>query len=352
VNKQHTLSERKDILTRTYQLDEHAGVPLLVQPFAKWYATGDLMQDWSLDLSRQTRRHQEQEPVIDFTVPHLKTGIGLGGIAASIVGNCEWNDKSDAWIEPVIGKQPQRVYDLQLPDPRTSGRNPLIFERIRQFQMHSDLPLQPSNMASPLTTASYVWGYSDFLQALVEHPKEIHHLLELVTQATIDAVRAQTAEIRNLWCLSHEDWYMPTEMGIRVSDDVLAVISPKHYREFGVHYNNILSREFGGIIIHSCGSITRQIPTILETKDLRAIDLALPHNDLQKLSDAAAGKVAMTMRYWIQDWENRPMPDLVEYTHQAVETLGTRGVLLQMETPTLAEAIRLSHLFSEEKWTA
>jgi hypothetical protein len=347
----HSLSipEKKDILRQVYELRSGLPVPLLVQPFGKWYATREVMQDWDLDISRQSRANRAQEQVCDFTIPHLKTGIGLGAIAASFVGSCRWSDDSDAWIDPLIADQPEAVYALKLPDPLQSGMNPMIFERIRHFQARGTYPLQPCNIASPLTTASYIWGYSDFLVALLEHAREVHRLMELVTQATIDAVRAQIAVIEDLWCLSHEDWYMRSEMGIRVSDDILSVISPRHYREFGVRYNNILSRAFGGIVIHSCGDIAYQVPTILEIENLRAIDLALPHNNLVALRDAAAGRVALTMRYWIQDWEGQRMPDLEAYTDQVVEQFGQRGIMLQMQVPSLSQAIALSERFAQKE---
>ena len=183
------------------------------------------------------------------------------------------------------------------------------------------IPLQPCNIASPLTTASYVWGYSEFLAALLDFPREVHHLLELVTQATIDAVRAQTAAIKDLWCLSHEDWYMPTEMGIRVSDDVLAVISPPTTVSSACATTTSCRASSAASSSIPVEDIVRQIPTILENENLRAIDLALPHNDPAGLAAAAAGRVALMMRYWIQDWENRPMPDLDRYTDQAIESL-------------------------------
>lgn len=345
-----SLDDKKAILAQAYELKAGLPVPVLVQPFGKWYATRDVMEDWALDLARQVRRNEEQAQVADFSVPHLKTGIGLGAIAASFTGACEWNDGSDAWIRPLIGADPRRVDDLAVPDPLASGMNGFIHDRIRYFQEHGPYPLQPCNIASPLTTASYIWGYTDFLTALVEARAAVHHLLELVTQATIDAVRGQMAAIRDLWGLSHEDWYMPAEMGIRVSDDVLAVISPRAYREFGVRYNNRLAREFGGIVIHSCGNMAFQIPTILEHEGLRAIDLTLPHNDPVAVRDAAAGRVALTMRYWLQDWEDRRMPDLERYTEDAVALFGTRGVLLQMETPGLQDAIDLAARLQRKPW--
>lgn len=345
-----SVTDKQTILRGVYELKPHLPVPLLVQPFGKWYATQDVMDDWALDLARQTQRNREQAAVHDFSLAHIKTGIGLGAIAASFGARCVWNDQSDAWIEPLIGMNPQAVSELALPDPRHSGLNEFILRRIEFMQARSEFPLQPCNIASPLTTASYLWGYSDFLAAIVEHPKAVHHLLKLVTQATIDFVRTQMRVIENLWALSHEDWYLPVEFGIRVSDDVLAVISRKHYREFGVRYNNILAREFGGIVIHSCGNIVHQVPTILEIENLRAVDLALPHNDPIALAHVAAGKTALTMRYWIQDWENRAMPDLEQYTDQIVEIFGTRGILLQMQTRTLSDAIELSARLSQKRW--
>ena len=348
----HLSTEQKeDIMRRAFQLEVNIPVPILVQPFGKWYATRANMEDWAADLAHQTERYREQQQVYDFSLPHLMTGMGLGSIAASFGAESIWDDEADAWIKPLVTTDPRAVYDLQLPDPHTSGLNPTILNRIEYFQEHGEFPLEPGNIASPLTTASYVWEYSEMLYAITEYPAQVHHLLELVTQATIDYVRTQTERIDNLFALSHEDWYIPIERGIRVSDDVLAVLGPAHYEEFGVRYNNILAREFGGISVHSCGSIVHQIPTILKTENLTSIDLTLPHNDPAALADVTAGRVALTMRYWLQDWDDWQAPDLEEYTDRVIELFGTRGIMLQMETPTLPDAIELSRRLRQKPWS-
>ena len=343
--------EKKDIMRRAFQLEANIPVPILVQPFGKWYATRTNMEDWEADLIFQTQRYREQQQVFDHSLPHLMTGVGLGAIAASFGAEPRWDDEADAWIKPLVTTDPQAVYDLQLPDPYTSGLNPTILKRIGYFQQHGEFPLEPCNIASPLTTATYIWDYSEMMFAIIEYPAQVHHLLELVAQATIDFVRAQMGMIDNLFALSHEDWYIPVDMGIRVSDDVLAVLGPDHYEEFGVRYNNILAREFGGISVHSCGSIVHQIPTILKTENLISIDLTLPHNDPVALAEVAAGRTALTMRYWLQDWDNWQAPDLEEYTDRVIELFGTRGVLLQMETPTLPDAIELSRRLRQKPWS-
>ncbi len=190
-----------------------------------------------------------------------------------------------------------------------------------------------------------IWDYSSFLMALVDFPSEVHHLLELITEYTVAFLRQQIACIENLWSLTHMNWYIPLGYGLRVSDDVLAVISPRQYEEFGVTYNSRLSREFGGIVVHSCGDIVHNIPSILKTEGLRGITLTLPHNDVRKVADLASGKTALMLRYWNMDWENETPPDdLVTYTESMLDILGSRGIMLEMQvaSATTEEAIAVS----------
>lgn len=344
------IEERKAVIRRAIDLEPNNPVPLLVQPHGKWYATEDVLSDVRLDLARQVSRNEQQCLVEDYSVPHLKPGVGLGVLAAAF--GCEWKttSDSDAWVRPLISDWAQGVYGLELPGPRTSGKNKLVFERLAYFQTHSSLPLQTCHIPSPLTIASMIWDYSSFLVALIEHPREVHYLLDLVTEATIVFLRQQIAVINNLWGLSHEDWFIPPEYGLRVSDDVLAVISPTQYEEFGVPYNNRLSREFGGIVIHSCGNIAHNIPSILETEGLRGIDCTLPHNHIQALADLAAGKTALMLRFWQQDWPDGIMPNLEAYSEEVLACLGTRGIMLQMEVPSIEDAIELSKHLRSKGW--
>ena len=69
--------QKKDIMRRAFKLEANIPVPILVQPFGKWYATRANMEDWEADLIHQTQRYREQQQVYDFSLPHLMTGIGL-----------------------------------------------------------------------------------------------------------------------------------------------------------------------------------------------------------------------------------------------------------------------------------
>lgn len=349
------MTEKQDIHRRALDLEVDNPVPLLIAPYNMWYVTRDRLEDVAFDLDRQLTMREQQNRVDDYSIPHLKPGTGLGAISTAF--GCGWRpaEDADAWVDPLIKTDnPEDVYQLEMPDPRTSGYNRLFFERVTYFEEHSSLPMEACNVPSPLTTASMVWNYSDFAIALLEHPKEVHHLLELITEYTIAFLKQQLADMKRLWSLSHMNWYIPLEYGLRVSDDVLAVLSPRQYEEFGVRYNNRLSREFGGIVVHSCGNIVHNIPTIIDkTAGLRGIELTLPHNDIEKVKAMAAGKTALMMRYWNFDWDDQSPPDdLVSYTQEILNFLGTRGIMLEMQVPsaTTEEAIELAQRCREQEW--
>ncbi len=348
------VKQRQDLIRRALDLESNNPVPFLVAEYDMWFATQDKLEDAELDLGMQVAKYERQSLVDDYTVPHLKPGTGLGTIPAAF--GCEWglNMEADPWIKPLItGGNARDVYRLEMPDPRTSGKNGLFFDRVAYFQSRSALPLGACNIPAPLTAASMIWDYSSFLVALLDNPREVHHLLELVTEYTIAFLKQQIADIQRLWSLTHMNWYIPLEYGLRVSDDVLAVISPRQYEEFGVPYNSRLSREFGGIVVHSCGSITHNLPAILKTDGLRGITLTLPHNDILKVAELAAGKTALMLRYWNMDWENETPPnDLLGYTQQVLDKLGTRGILLEMQVPsaTTEEAIALAQHIQSQAW--
>ncbi len=98
------------------------------------------------------------------------------------------------------------------------------------------------------------------------------------------------------------------------------------------------------IVVHSCGNVVHNLSTILETDSLRGIDITLPHNDIYRVAEIAAGRTALMLRYWVQDWKEGIVPDLEQYTEQALSVLGTRGILLEMQVPsgTLIEARELA----------
>jgi hypothetical protein len=108
-----------------------------------------------------------------------------------------------------------------------------------------------------------------------------------------------------------------------------------------VRYNNAFAGEAGGLVIHSCGDVTRSLPAMLETERLVGIDIVAPQNDLEIVQRAAAGRTALCLRYFDWDFPVGGHVSLRDYGLRLVERFGERGTLLWTHTPTVAEAQEL-----------
>ena len=254
------------------------------------------------------------------------------------------DETNDPWVKPLIDDaNPGDALRLGVPDPLRDGLLPLALERIDFFRAHGRYPLRCVNLPSPLLTASLVWSYSSFLAALLEHPREVHALLERVTALTLAFLRVERERIGEAFSWSHESVWIPPDLALRLSDDLAAVLPADLYREFGVRYNNAFAAEAGGLVIHSCGDVSRALPAMLETKNLVGVDIVAPQNDLDSVHRTAAGRTALCLRYFDWDFPVGTPVSLRDYGQRLVDRFGTSGTLLWTHTPTVGEAEELAH---------
>jgi hypothetical protein len=137
--------------------------------------------------------------------------------------------------------------------------------------------------------------------------------------------------------MGHEAEVLPREVGLRISDDTAALLSPALYREFAAPYNGKLSEVFGGVVIHSCGDCSRVVSTMLETPGLRGLELTMPQNTNWEAIRPAIGRTALSLRH--KFWDHGPQaPDMVEYTQKMLDFFGRRGAFIVTSAPTFEAA--------------
>jgi len=185
-----------------------------------------------------------------------------------------------------------------------------------------------------------IWDYTDFMMSLLTSPKEVHHLIEMITEATIDYVNLQLDIITDLHSMGHEVLCVPREAGLRVSDDTAALLSPDLYREFGVYYNGKLAEAFGGVVVHSCGDCSHIVPAMLETPGLKGLDLTMPQNTDWSALESAAGEVVLSLRHYFWDHGEQAV-DPVEYTGRLINSFGTTGMFIVTSMPDAEQAREL-----------
>ena len=322
-------------------------VPYTIEIGQPHFATKAFFDNDAAELEWHENYHRQRQGVIDFDMPNIKPNMGIGTIAAAFGCPLRVNNEADPWTDTLIdAKCREKVYDLQPPDPASNPIFARVRERLTYLQQHSSMPLRVANVASPLVTASMIWDYTDFMMSLLTSPKEVHYLLDMITQATIDYVNLQLDTITNLHSMGHEVLCVPREVGLRVSDDTAALLSPDLYREFGVHYNGKLAEAFGGVVVHSCGDCSRIVPAMLETPGLKGLDLTMPQNSDWSALERAAGTVALSLRHYFWDHGERAV-DPVDYTRKLIDAFGTTGVFIVTSTPDADQARELG----KELWT-
>jgi hypothetical protein len=255
----------------------------------------DVQLNESMKFNRFFERVQPLWSRDDFVLP-LQPQMGVGVFASAF--GCEvkfpWNQMP--WSRPLIeaGEPAEKVYELQPPQVRSGLLGDILdFAEYFNRKAGDKYPIAMTDLQGPMDTAYLVWDSCDFMVAMYEHPKEVHHLMRLCTDLVIKFVKEFRGKVREMVPAHFPPVYLPDGMGITVSEDALAVLSRPLYEEFSLPYLNELSEEFGGIIIHSCGNIEHQLPALQKVRGLRAINFGVSETRFEAVWEALGGKTAV-----------------------------------------------------------
>jgi uroporphyrinogen-III decarboxylase len=274
-------------------------------------------------------------------VPYLDPFEGVTVLSEAFGCSVEVPRDGDPWIrESLISDKPEYVYDLKKPrsDNQVYRR---VIETLRYFEDTTGrlLPVGATDPQGPLDVASLIWNNQDFIQACVLHKNEVHHLLDLVTEAFIEFFSRQYEVLSHPAFPVHSFPLVDTDDGISISDDEAILLSPELYEEFGLPYLNRISDAFGGLYYHCCGDFGFLLDKILQIKNLRAINGHLSPNELKPASIDRVLQRDIGLFIGISDreigWNDdrwRPGEEIELYEHYYLpEVIGAsegRGVVL------------------------
>ena len=252
--------------------------------------------------------------------PYLGTAIFPSAFGCPV----RWFDDQDPWARPIVD-HPQAVYDL--PEPAvTAGDLGRVLEYTRRMAAAPEaLPIRMTDVQGPLDVASLIWGEEDFLVALYEHPAEVHHLMGKATRLIIDFVQEQRRIVhqagREFIPCHYPAIWMPEDAGLAISDDLLALLSPRLYAEFGLPYVNQLAEAFGGVFIHSCGNFRHNLGNLARVHNLRGVDFAASETPFAAVSEALGGRAVLSVRLGLnKDIHFPSIPAFVEHVLQTRRT--------------------------------
>ncbi len=206
-----------------------------------------------------------------FLHPWFGTGVLASGFGTEII----FNYKAD----PAVGlskiKHIDELKKLKLPDPEKDGIMPMVLRSLDYYKQQCDLPVGITDCQGPLTTALSNIGYENFCYWIYDHPRQMHELMELVTEGLIQWVKFQKeragAEMEG--CNYPLGVKVPDGFGgVWLSDDDSVIISTDIFKEFVVPFNSKVLKAFGGGCIHYCGNATQHIENYCNTEGLTSIN--------------------------------------------------------------------------------
>ncbi|MBA2123998.1 hypothetical protein B9J78_03575 [bacterium Unc6] len=244
------------------------------------------MKDHQFHLEEQIKGFQQKlsAKFKDDALFSLSPIAGVGTIASAFGCPTRFLDDNMPWTEHIID-DPKDIIHLK-PEIKKAEIFNLALEKALYFRnkVGSGFPISLPDIQGPVDTAGIVMQDTRLFEAVYTHPQEVHLLMKMVAETIIRMVRTFEEKVTNLFCYSHSNW-LP--YGIYMSDDYLAVISPKIYAEFVVPYNEMIAREFGGVFLHSCGDYTHQAGNLLGTKGLMGVDFhEFPINKMAEKTNA------------------------------------------------------------------
>ncbi len=243
-----------------------------------------------------TLRWRDTVGLDDDFVPYLQPQGGVTAFASAFGCEVEYFEHTQPWAHPVIKSddRPEKVYDLKPPSVTDGQLGPMLeFTDYYVAETRGRYPIAVTNMQGPLDTAYLVWEPSAFMLAMYANPKEVHHLMRLVTDLIIAFVKEQKRHSPEFMPCHFPPLWLPDGRGIAVSDDGLAVVSAKLYAEVCLPYMNELSDEFGGIMVHSCGNFVHQFDNLERMHNLRGINFGATETPFEAIWERFNGKTAL-----------------------------------------------------------
>jgi hypothetical protein len=285
-------------------------------------------------LAAQLEEIDGQSKLRGDLVPALCPTLGVIAIPSAFGSEVVWWENDFPAVRPLIGDRPELVRSLRRPKV-TDGQLGRILDTTRVFldKTEGRMPIRLGDIQGPIDNAALIFGHTHFLEALITAPREVHALLDMITDLMIEFAAAQRGLVRAAGAefvpSSFQPW-LPDGEAISVANDVGVMLSPALHDEFSVPYLNRLSDAFGGVYIHSCGDWTHLFPSLESVRGLRGLEFGASEASYDKVLARFGGKTVLACRVGLhRDIRFDGMADFVRKVVAAAPT--PRGLFIHVD---------------------
>ena len=214
----------------------------------------------------------------DHVFPHLQPWYGVGLYASAFGAKYVWLGEAAPQTHPIF-RTVKETENIQTPEVGVSGPMKEVLDRIKWYReiTNDRLPIGHTDTQSPCNTASLLVETNEYFMAMGTESERLEPLFKAITDTLIsfsdmqsEAIGPELSSYPGHQMISHKNW-----KGISLSDDNMTMLSPEVYERVLVPHLNRLGEHFGGIALHSCGTIAHNIPAYLKVKNLNQVEHAI-----------------------------------------------------------------------------
>jgi hypothetical protein len=294
----------------------------------------DRLRDPSRFLKAQLDEVQGQISLPGDVVPSVCPAFGVVGIPSSFGCEVVWWDDNLPAVRPLADIDPARLRGIGKPSVH-DGELGRVMRYTEEFirMTGGRVPIRLTDIQGPLDSAALIVGHTEFLGLMLTDPGAAHHLLRTVTELAIDLVKAQR-ELVNArgveFVPSMFQPWIPEGTGVSVSNDECVMISAAMHDEFSVPYINMLSEEFGGVAVHSCGDWTHQFSSLDKVRNLRGLEFGATEAPFERVFQHFSGRTVLACRVGLH--RDRRFAGMKDYVGQILKAAPTyRGLFINVD---------------------
>ncbi|MHB9108310.1 MAG: uroporphyrinogen decarboxylase/cobalamine-independent methonine synthase family protein [Armatimonadota bacterium] len=249
--------------------------------------------DDELILSKSVDNLHDQARLPGVNLPSFFPDFGTISTAKYWGGNWRFDSTgSNIFIDPVAATldealelTPRPVDDPELDAARSLRLYRQLCERLETEHLWFRSP----DFQGTLNTAGLIVEQQELLIGMHSEPEKVHAFLEKVCTFLIDygqyLIRETNGKVcGNIWPYT----FLPAELGMSFTEDLMPLLSPELYLEFGIPYVKRLNEAFGGVQIHCCGDWGRHAENLHAAGiRLHAAEFHDPFTDISELAPLA-----------------------------------------------------------------
>jgi hypothetical protein len=205
-------------------------------------------------------------------------------------------ESNKIFIDPVVQTLEAAVELIPkaIDDPEMDAFKSLRLFKNLSEQLETDkLWLRTPDFQGVLNTSGLVMNQEEMLISMFSEPELLHKFLERISDFLIEYfnyIKRGTGNriCGNIWPYT----FLPSEMGASFTEDLMPLLGPDEYKEFGIPYLEKLSRSFGSVIIHCCGEWGRHAVNLKNSSaKIRAIEFHYPFTKLEEIEELSDSTV-------------------------------------------------------------